>query len=130
MCWSLFFDFIEKRLQHRCLSVNIGKCLKDLFWGTSPYACFWRDFRKWLIRTFFLKKHFQNHPDQIPVAFKPEYSLHLTPTLYFELRCPMFMINGYDRTANACSPWNSCFLLLKELKQLWLNTLNSLVALT
>ena len=63
MCWSRFFNFIEKRLQHRCFPVNIGKFVKNLFWRTSPYACFWRDFRKWLIRTFILKRRFQNHPD-------------------------------------------------------------------
>ena len=63
ICWSLFFNFIEKRLQHRCFPVNIGKFVKNLFWRTSPYACFWRDFRKWLIRTFILKRRFQNHPD-------------------------------------------------------------------
>ena len=47
---------------------------------------------------------------KIPFAFKPEPSLNLTPTLYFELRFPIFIINGYDRKANACSPWTSCSL--------------------
>ena len=110
MCWSLFFNFIEKRLQHRCFPVNIGKFLKNLFWRTSAYACFWRDFRKWLIRTFFLESCFRNHPSitKIPVPFKIEPSLHLTPTLFFELRFPMYIINGYDGKANACSPWTSC----------------------
>ena len=42
------------------------------------------------------------------VAFKPETSLNLIPTLYFELRFPIFIINGYDRKANARSPWTSC----------------------
>ena len=45
---------------------------------------------------------------KIPFAFKPEQSLNLTPTLYFELGFPIFIINGYDRKANACSPWTSC----------------------
>ena len=45
---------------------------------------------------------------KIPVAFKPEPSLNLTPTLYFELRFPIFIISGYDRKKNACSPWTSC----------------------
>ena len=58
---------------------------------------------------------------KIPFAFKPEPSLNLTPTLYFELRFPIFIINGYDRKANACSPWTSCFIyasatLLKTLE--------------
>ena len=34
---------------------------------------------------------------KIPVAFQPEPSLNLTPTLYFELRFPIFIINGYER---------------------------------
>ena len=68
MCWSLFFNFIEifwnwNLLNFIEIPVNIGKFLKNLFWRTSPYACFWRDFRKWLIRTFILKRRFQNHPD-------------------------------------------------------------------
>ena len=54
----------------------------------------------------------------MPIALKPEPSLNLTPTLYFELRFtatlyfelgfPIFIINGYDRKANGCSPWISC----------------------
>ena len=40
----------------------------------------------------------------------PEPSLNLTPTLYLEPRFPMFITNGYDRKANAYSPWNSCFV--------------------
>ena len=46
---------------------------------------------------------------KMPFGFKPEPSLNLTPMLYFELRFPMFIINGYDRKANACSLWTSCF---------------------
>ena len=46
---------------------------------------------------------------KIPVAFKPEPSLNLTPTLYFEPRFPMFIINDYDRKTNACNPWTSCY---------------------
>ena len=73
MCWSLFqikrdlaaCNFIKKRLQHRRFHVNIGKFPKNLFWRTSLYACFWRDFRKWLIRTFFLESCFQNLPDLV-----------------------------------------------------------------
>ena len=45
---------------------------------------------------------------KIPFAFKPEPSLNLTPTLYFELRFPMFIIYSYDRKENAFSPWTSC----------------------
>ena len=65
ICWSLFFNFIEKRLQNRCFPVNIGKFLKKLFWRTSPDAYFWRVFRKWLIRTFVLKRRFQSHPNLV-----------------------------------------------------------------
>ena len=46
---------------------------------------------------------------KIPVTFKPELSLNLASTLYFEPSLPMFIINGYDSKANACSPWTSCF---------------------
>ena len=50
------------------------------------------------------------------VAFKPEHSLYLTPTLYFELRTPMFIINGCDRKASACGPWTSCIHLISPVK--------------
>ena len=50
--------FIKKRPQHRCFPVNIGKFLR-----TPTYGCFWRDFRKWLFRTYFLNSRFQKHPD-------------------------------------------------------------------
>ena len=49
---------------------------------------------------------------KIPFAFKPQPSLNLTPTLYFELRFPTLIINGYDREANACNPWTSYYVLL------------------
>ena len=48
------------------------------------------------------------------ITKKPEPSLNLTPTLYIELRFPIFIINGYDRKANACSPWASCCVCLKR----------------
>ena len=48
---------------------------------------------------------------KIPFAFKLEPSLNLTPTHYFELRFPIFIINGYDRKANASRPWTSCLFL-------------------
>ena len=70
MCWSRPATLL-KRHSNTCFPVNIGKILKNLFWRTSAYACFWRDFGKWLIRTFFLEK--------------PEPFLNLTPKLYFEL---------------------------------------------
>ena len=55
-------NFIKKRLQHRCFPVNIGKFFKKPILKNILYACFWRDFGKWLIRTFFLESCFQNHP--------------------------------------------------------------------
>ena len=76
-------NFIKMRLQHRCFPVNIGKFLKNLFWRTSAQACFWRDFRKWLIMTFFLENRFQKHPDL--VILQKYHSL----TIYFKLRFPM-----------------------------------------
>ena len=100
----LFFNFIEHRLQHRCFPVNIVKFRKNQFWRTSPYACFWKDFRKWLIRTFFLKRRFQNHPDLVILqkyqSLSNQNSLYiLNLTLYFELRFLIFIIIGYDRKA-------------------------------
>ena len=62
--------FIKKRLQQRCFPVNFGKFIKNLLWRTSSYGCFWRDFRKWLIRTFFLGSRFQNHPDLILTKYQ------------------------------------------------------------
>ena len=46
----------------------------------------------------------------MPFAFKLEPSLNLIPTLYFGLKFPILIINGYDKKANACSPWSSCSL--------------------
>ena len=59
------YNFIKKRLQHRCFPINVGKFLKNLFSRISAYACFWKDFRKWLITTFFRESRFQNHPDLV-----------------------------------------------------------------
>ena len=36
-----FYHFIKKRLQHRCLPMNIMKFLERAIWGTSVYGCFW-----------------------------------------------------------------------------------------
>ena len=47
---------------------------------------------------------------KMPFAFKLEPSLNLIPTLYFGLKFPILIINGYDKKANACSPWTSCSL--------------------
>ena len=47
---------------------------------------------------------------KMPFAFKLEPSLNLIPTLYFGLKFPILIINGYDKKANACSPWSSCSL--------------------
>ena len=35
--------------------------------------------------------------------------LYLTPTLPFESRFRIFIINGYYTKTNACSPWTPCF---------------------
>ena len=98
---------VKKRLQHRCIPVNIGKFN---FWRTSAYGCFWSDFRKWLFGIFFLESRFQNHPDLVILqkyqllsnkSFKYNLahvpSLNLTPTLSFEPRFCIFIINGYGR---------------------------------
>ena len=35
LCWSLFFNFIKKRLQHRCLLVKLAEFFRTPF---SPVA--------------------------------------------------------------------------------------------
>ena len=115
MCWSSPITLLKR--DPNKVPVNIWKFLKKQFWRTSAYACFWRDFKKWLIRTFFLsgkslsKTSRLSNITKIPFAFKPGASLNLTPTLYFGLRFPIFIIDGYDRKANACSPWTSCWFI-------------------
>ena len=109
---KLACKFIEKRLQHRCFPVNIGKFQKSYFeeklrtLGSEETLG-----RDWLGLSFWrvaFKTSWLSNITKIPVAFKPEPSLNLTPTLYFELRCPIFIINGYDSKANACSLWTFC----------------------
>ena len=101
LCWNLFFNFIKKRLQDRCFTVA-------KFWRTYAYGCFWADFRKWLSGTMILDSRFQNHPDSVIL---PKYqslsnqsfkynsahmsSLYLNPTLPFEPRFHMVIINCY-----------------------------------
>ena len=75
----------------------------------------------WLGRSFWriaFKTSRLSNITKISFAFKPESSLNLTPTLYFELRFPIFITNGYDRKANACSPWTSCCFCVKRI-MLW-----------
>ena len=48
----------------------------------------------------------------MPVTFKPEHSLNLSPALYFEPRFTLSITNGYDRKAKACSPLTSCFYFI------------------
>ena len=117
-----FFNFIKKKLWHRCFTV--GK-----FWRTSACGCFSADFRKWLVGTLFLgslsKPSWLGNITKIPIAFKPELEAHLaqmlflylSPILSFELRFRMIMINGYytkSKRLQKQSPWNRCigFFLL------------------
>ena len=63
-----------------------------------------------MIRTFFLENRFQKYPDL--VILQKYYSLlNQNPMLYFELRFPIFIINVYNRKANAFSPCTSCSFL-------------------
>ena len=91
-------NFIKKRLQHICLRLLLKRLQEvmdqDFLSGESHS-----------------KTSRLSNITKIPFAFKPEPSLNLTPTLYFELRFPIFIINGYNRKENACSPWTSCFNL-------------------
>ena len=60
LSWSLFFDFIKKRLQHR--SFTVMNCLRTPILKNTAYGCFWTDFRKRLFHTLFLDSTLQNHP--------------------------------------------------------------------
>ena len=104
--WSLFFNCIKERLQHRCFSA--AKFLRAPILKKSAYGCFWTNFRKWLFWTLFLDSRFQNHLDSVILqkyqslskqSFKHNSahmsSLHLTSTLPFDLKFRMFVINGY-----------------------------------
>ena len=99
---------------------------------------FWENYKKPTLKNIFVRlllKRLQEMIDQdflfgeslskpsrlninkIPVAFTPELSLNLTPTLYFEPGFPMFVINGYV----VCSPWTTKFVVpgLLVLLQIW-----------
>ena len=69
-----------------------------------------------LSRESLSKKSRRSNITKIPFAFKPEPLLNLTPTLNFELTFPIFIINGYDRKADACSPWTSCYFPIRRTK--------------
>ena len=97
--------FIKKRLQHS--SCKYWEISKNTILKNICARLLLNIFRKRLIRIFFRESPSQKHPE-IPFAFKPEPSLNLTPMLYFELRFPIYIINGYDRKANVCSLWTSC----------------------
>ena len=115
-------NFIKKRLQHRCFPVNIGKFLRTPILKNICVRVLLKRLSEVIVKTF-LKSHFQNHLDSVILQkykwlsnqnFKHNSvhmpSLNLTPTLSFEPRFRMFIINGYDRKANAISPWPSCYL--------------------
>ena len=58
---ELFWNFIKKRLQHRCFAVNIGKFLRTPILKNICIRLLLKWLRKWLFRTFFLENHFENH---------------------------------------------------------------------
>ena len=72
--------YFEEHLRTSASEVTLGSdCLGLSFWRPLSKPCWLRNITK------------------IPVIFKPELSLNSTPTLCFESRFPMFIINGYDR---------------------------------
>ena len=117
LCRSLFFNFMKKRLQHRCFPAwkfLRTPILKNSCWRTTA-------FRKWLFETLLLDSRFQNHPDSVALqkyrsplnqSFKhnPGHisSLNLTPTLPFEPRLRLFIINNYYTKSKPFSPWTPC----------------------
>ena len=48
LCWSFFLKkFVKKRLQHRCFSVNIAKCLSTAFYTEHLFIILFRNFMWW-----------------------------------------------------------------------------------
>ena len=122
-------EISQYSLENKCVEVGLQLYLKT---PTQMFSCkYWEIFKKPILKNIcvrLLLKILQEEIDQdflsgeslsktsrrsnitkIPFAFKPEPFLNLTPTLYFELRFPIFIINGYDRKVNACSPRTSCY---------------------
>ena len=79
------------------------------------------DFRKRFFGTLLLESCFQNHPDSVTLQKYKSLSnqslkhnsahltyLNLTPTLSFEPRFSIFIINSYCNKRKACSPWIPC----------------------
>ena len=45
LCWSFFLKkIVKKRLQHRCFSVNIAKCLSTAFYTEHLFIILFRNF--------------------------------------------------------------------------------------
>ena len=66
LCWSLFFNkatglmafnFIKKRLHHRCFPVNITKRLRIAFLCNTSNGCFWK-WLKYLYRRLYKRERF------------------------------------------------------------------------
>ena len=115
LCWSFFFynvlDFQGCNVKKESSAQVLFCCeifVRHLFWKTSANGCFKTDFTKWLFGTLLLDSSFQNHPDSVLLQKYQSLSnrtswynsvhmpsLHLAPTLPFEPRFRMFIINGY-----------------------------------
>ena len=116
------WNFIKKRLQHRCFPANTGKFLNNLFRRTSVYACFCRDFTKWLIKAFFLDRRFQNQDGFsmkrtyrfssitiTPVTFKPEPSYNFNYHLAYLLNTNLYKQQSWACTIPHRLAWSSKF---------------------
>ena len=111
-------NLIKRRLQHRCFPVNIEKFLKKPILKNICVRLLLKRLQEVIDQDFLSGESLSktsrlSNITKIPFAFKPEPSLNLTPTIYFEIWFPIIIINGYDRKASACSPWTSCYCYFK-----------------
>ena len=90
MCWNRPVTLLKRDSTTDVFPVNIGKFLKKTYFEEHlrPPASEETLRSDWL-RLSFWRIAFKNIQ-----TFKPEPPLNLTPTLYFELRFPVSIING------------------------------------
>ena len=131
LCWSLFFSFIKKRLQHRCFTD--AKFLRTPILKNTCVRLLLNYFGKWFFVTLFMDSRFQHHPDSEILqkyqllsnqCFKHNSthmsSLHSTPTFPFESRFRVFIIKAWyplgvasGVKSNARFSWHVTFAFAK-----------------
>ena len=81
----------------KCLKISKNTCLEKHLRTAASEVTLGIDCLGFLSGPSLSKPYWLINITKIPVAFKPEPSLNLTPTLYFRSRFPVFIINGYNR---------------------------------